>query len=165
MRKAVIPVMALVACAAGMARAEEPVKHEVPDTAAWLRFMAEELRELRRELLDDRIEKQVARVRALERELQQARMEHQDGDAVQRAQDQEMIQVDQRLADAGLPAEERAELEAARATATSSDQSYRDSMTHKITEISEALRREQLRLESLRANAQWLAAPATRSRN
>jgi len=165
MRKTIIPVIVLVAWAGSLVWADEPARREAPDTGAWLRFVAEELRELRRELLDDRIEKQTARVRALERELEQARMEHQDGEAVERTQEQEMLQVDQRLADAGLPADERADLEAVRATAATSDQSYRDLMTRKMTEIGETLRRERLRLESLRASAQALAAPATRSHN
>jgi len=80
--------------------------------------MTTELRELRRELLADHIERQEAQVEALEREMRQARAEIQMAEEVQRAQNQELIQVDQRLSDPELSPEERSQLESVRAKAT-----------------------------------------------
>ena len=155
MRK--ILILATVWATCGCALASDSPKAD--GTEAWIRFVAAELRELRRELLYDRIERQQERVRRLEHELQQADSELQNGEEAQRAQAQEINQLDRSLGDPNLPSEERSQLEATRVAAVSEDQSYRASLTRKVTDIGEALRRERGRLDSLLSSARAIALP------
>src|SRR5712692_7066188 len=99
MQKRILLLVGLAGCLGGSLIAGDTAKQETPDPIAWLRFVASELRQLRLEMLSDRIERQEARVRVLDHELQQVRNERQDGEEVQRAQDQEISQLVQRLSD------------------------------------------------------------------
>ena len=163
MRKHTLLLVGLAALTGGRLRAEGASKPEASQTMAWLQFVAAEVRELRRELLEDRLDRQETRVRALERELRQAHVELQDGEEIQRAQSQELVQVDQRLGDLALPPEERSQLEELRTSVSLRSHSDRGALTQKAAQIGEQLQRERARLEALRALARSLAPPANES--
>jgi hypothetical protein len=151
-------LVALALCLASGSRlpaAESGQESQNP--LVWLQFIATELRDLRRELLEDRLERQLARVRALEVELNQARIERSDGVEVQRAQAQELLNLEQQLADPALAAEERTALLALRTEVTARDGADRADFAQKEKQIAERLQSEQTRLESLRAMARALA--------
>jgi hypothetical protein len=101
-------------------------------------------------------------VQALEHELNQARIERQDGVEVQRAQAQELLSLEQRIADPAIAAEHRTELIALRTELTAREQTDRGNTAQKEKGIAERLQREQFRLESLRATARALAPPSTK---
>jgi hypothetical protein len=109
----------------------------------------------------DRIERQEERVRRLESSYRQTSSELQTNEEVQRAQAQEIAQLDRNLTDPNLPPEERSELEATRVAAAAEDSSQRVALTRKITDIGEALLRERNRLNSLRAAEKSLASTRT----
>ena len=164
-RKAILAVGICLLCTPFCVVAADSSKGETPETIAWLQYVASQLLELKRDLANDRIERQEARVQALEREYTQARLEREGGEEIQRTQAQEVAQMDQRLADPSLPAEEREQLQATRTAASSTDQSYRTALSHKVTELADSLRREQARLASLRAALQAFSSPAPGGRN
>jgi hypothetical protein len=141
----------------------ESMKQETPNSLAWLQFLAAEVRELRRELLEDRIERQESRIRALGREIQQARAEREQVESERRVSSQQMLDIDRQLADPALPAEERQELATLRAEAISRGPTNRAATERNETQLSEKLRQEQLRLEWLRGLARALAPPSTGS--
>ena len=159
--KQTILLLVGVACGGGLLSAEDASNHEASSTISWLKSVAAELRELRREVLADRIERQEARVQTLEHELDQARATLRTGEEVQRSQDQEMIQLNQRLSDPALPADERSQLESVRAEATVASQIDRTAYLQGEAQIVEKLRKERNRLDSLRAAARTLSAAAT----
>lgn len=141
--------------------AESP-KSETPDTLAWIQFLATEVRELRRELLDDRIERQETRIRSLERELQQARLEREQAEAQRRTMGQQMLDIERQLTDPAMPPEQREELAVIRAAAMSRGPA--DTVVQRDeSRLTETLRREQIRLEWLRGLARSLAPPSTGS--
>lgn len=165
MLKQIVFLAISAGCARTLLIAGDTAKQEPPDTLAWLKFVASELRELRREVLDDRLERQEVRVRALEFQLRQSRTERQDGEEVQRAQNQEVLQLEQQLADPALSPEDRTQLESIRAEAASREQTDRGLLAQKEAQLTEKLRREQQRLEALRAVARSLSTPAAGSQN
>jgi colicin import membrane protein len=83
------------------------------------RTLLEEIRGLRIELLEERIERRDERIAGLERQLAEAQAERQRIAEAQRAQNEEIAEFDQRLASPGLPAEDRAEVERLRSQWTS----------------------------------------------
>lgn len=165
MLKQIVLLAISAGCAGGLLLAGDTAKQESPDTLAWLKFVAAELRELRREVLADRLERQEVRVGALEFQLRQSRSERQDGEEVQRAQNQELLQLEQQLADPALSPEDRTQLESIRAEAASREQTDRGLLAQKEAQISEKLRREQQRLDALRAVARSLVTPTSGSQN
>jgi aspartate aminotransferase-like enzyme len=133
----------------------------VPATAASpavLNQIAAELRELKREFLEDRIERQEARVSALERELQRAHFDLQSGDDSQRTESQDAMQLDQQLSDPALSPEQRAELEAVRTEVAATAQRERSAQRQRESETAESLHHERARLESLRGALRALSA-------
>ena len=159
-----IPILVCVAACGSGLLAQEAARQEAPNTAVLLQFLAAEIRELRRELLEDRIERQQARVQALDRELSQARLDRQQEEEFQRSQNQEMIQVQQRLGDSSLPADERSHLEALR-TDLVARQTDRTASTQKEARITDQMQYEQGRLEWLRRLSRSLAPPSASSNN
>ncbi|MEO8663053.1 MAG: hypothetical protein ABI693_31630 [Bryobacteraceae bacterium] len=164
-RKSMLAACFCLLCTPLCVFAADASKAETPETIAWLQYVASQLLELRRDIANDRVERQEARVQALERECTQARLERDSGEEIQRTQAQEVVQMDQRLADPSLPAEEREQLQATRTAASSTDQSYRTALARKVTELGDSLRREQTRLASLRATLQAFASSPTGGRN
>ena len=156
MKHTILLLVGVAACGGGLLSADESAKHETYSTISWLKAVAAELRELRKEVLAERTERQEERVRVLEHELDQARAALRSGEEVQRAQNQEMIQLDQRLADPELPADERSQLESVRTEATTS-QIDGTAYLQKEAQIGEKLRQERIRLNSLRAAARALS--------
>jgi hypothetical protein len=138
---------------------------EAQNPLVWLQFIATELRDLRRELLEDRLERQQTRVRALEAELNQARIERNDGVDVQRAQAEELLNLDKQIADPALAAEQRAELQALRTELTAREGADRADAGLKEKQLAERLQREQTRLESLRAMARAMAPGSDPAKN
>jgi hypothetical protein len=161
LQKQVLVLVGLAVLAGGFLRGEEPAKPDASQTMAWLQFIATELRELRREFVEDRLERQEMRVRALDRDLRQVRVEHQDGEEVERARSLELVEVDQQLANPALSAEDRAQLENLRNSVTTE----RTAVAQKEAQINDQLRREQARLESLRALARELAPTTTQTQH
>lgn len=149
MRKRIFVLAALAAAAANPTVAADPSKDDSSNSIAWLRFIATEIRQLRRELLEDRLERQEARVKALERELQQVRAERQQSDDLQGAQAQETSQLEERLRDPEISAEQRSQLEALRAELLTRAPTDREVFARKENEASDALRRERARLAQL----------------
>ena len=139
--------------------ADQPVKSDTSSVAAWLRIVGSELRELRRELLEDRLERQQIRVRELERESEGIRAERQQAEESQRSQGQELAQVEQQLQSSSVPAEERAQLEAVRNQIASRDPAIVAAAMTKEQQVNEALGREHSRLESLRQLDRLLEQP------
>jgi hypothetical protein len=122
-----------------------------------MKSIAADLRQLRKEMFEDRIERQDDRVRALEHEFGLVRAQLQNGEQVQRAQNQEILQMDQRLSDSSLTDDERSQLESVRTEAGASNQIDQAALLQKEAEVSENLRRERLRLDSLRAAVRVLS--------
>ena len=163
MQKRILLLVALAGCLEGSLIAGDTARQETPDTIAWLRFVASELRQLRLEVLNDRIERQEARVRVLDHELQQVRNERQDGEEVQRLQEQEISQLVQRLSDPALSPDERSQLQSLRSELTVREPTERAGSAQKEAQTGERLRQEQLRLESLRSLARSLAPQSAQS--
>jgi hypothetical protein len=164
MLKSMILAILLSGHFGGVVAAEDSARPESA-SIAWLRAVAHELRELRRELVADRLERREQEIQALKDELDRARLERQDAEAVQRAQAQDLLGLDQRIGDAATSAEQRAELERIRAELTASHQNERPNPIQKETTIGDRLRREEDRLAALRALAQSLGTPSTGSRH
>ena len=159
LRKRTTLLAALLILTAAPRLAAEDSKPEPSETMVWLRFVAAELRTLRREMLDDRVERQETRVRALEKELDQLRLARQDSEEAQSARTRDLIQVDQRLGDSAVPAEERSQLEDLRTSVAAHAQNEATASTKKEAQINGQLLRERERLESLRNLARALAPP------
>jgi hypothetical protein len=126
------------------------------DVLAWLQAVVSELRELRRELLEDRLERQEARVRALEGESRRVRAERLQAEALQHRQNLELVRVDERLRDPDLGPDTRSQLETLR-TEFTRGASDRTDFAHLESLAGEKLNREQLRLEKLLELARTLA--------
>jgi predicted nuclease with TOPRIM domain len=144
---------------------QEPSRTETASVLAWLQFVGAELRELRREMLQDRLERQQSRVGDLERELEQVRLERQQGEELQRSQAQEMQSLEQRLRDPAVPAEERAQLEAFRAEISTRGPAVHSTALQKEAQITDRLRHEQVRLQSLLQLERLLTPPTNTGSN
>src|SRR5262245_32045981 len=131
-RMNLLPRFTLAVCFGTQLLAQQPPKTDMTNTVAWLQSVTAELRELRRELMADRIERQEERVRRLESAYHQTSSELQTNEEVQRAQAQEIAQLDRSLTDPNLPPEERSELEATRVAAAAEDSSQRVALTRRI---------------------------------
>ena len=166
MRRNLFLFLTVAACAARLSAAE-PSSTETSNAMAWVQFVALELRELRRELAADRVDRQEARVSALGQQLQQARLERQQGEELLRVHGQELLQLDQQLADPAIPAEERSKLQAVRGELVNATPKDRETSAQREAQITDALRNAQLHLERLRAAARALApaAPAPQKLN
>ena len=141
----------LASCTGTSLKADEQFRAE-GSAIDWIKSVATELRQLRKELFEDRIERQEERMRALEHEFSQVRAQLQNGEQVQRAQNQEILQMDQRLSDPSLTEDERAQLESVRTEAGASNQIDQAALLQREAEIGENLRRERIRLEIGRAH-------------
>lgn len=91
---------------------------EETSQTATISRMAVELRTLKAELLECRLEIQAGKVAWLERELQQAHFDKQGLEAAARMQVQEIREVDHRLSSPELAGDERSELQSVRAEIT-----------------------------------------------
>ena len=165
MRRNVLLFLTLAVCSAVRLLPAEPPAGETSNAMAWLQFVARELRELRRELAADRVDRQEARVLVVGQQLQQARLERQQGEELQRVHSQEILQLDQQLTDPALPAEDRSKLQTVRAELVNAAPRDRETSAQKEAQITEALRNAQLHLERLRAAARALTPEATAPQN
>lgn len=150
-----------LACAGSRFMPAESVKQEA-STLTWMQFLAAEVRELRREMLEDRIERLESRFHALGREIQQARAEREQAEPDQRAASRQVLEIDRQLADPALSDEERRELADLRAVISRGPTDRVDAERIE-RQLTETLHQEQLRLERLRGLARALTPPSTGS--
>jgi septal ring factor EnvC (AmiA/AmiB activator) len=158
-----LTVLLVIGLASNRFAAAQSATQEAPTTQAWMQFLASEIRELRRELLEDRIERQETRIRTLARELQKVNIEREQAEVQRQAARQQMAELERQLADPAITVEERQELAAVQADVISHGPSNVASSQRDEPELSEGLRKEQLRLDWLRGLARSLAPPSTGS--
>jgi len=150
-----ISTLALVAAVALSPNAVIELRAQSPEQPA-LRILIVELKKLRLEVIEQRLESQQENTRRLERELQQIRRDELQLEEEERARAHALKQTDQQLAQSELTAEERQELEANRATFISgglqdSGKSSLDQRRNEVTqELNQARRDRQQLLERAR---------------
>ena len=152
-------VLTLVLIVAPVLKAQtaDAARQEPNLVLAWLQHLAAELAQVRRELQEERIEKQEAKVKGLERELEQVRAARRDNEEQVRMQAQEIARLDQQLLASTLPAEERSQIEAVRADLLARRPSAPADPERQDAEAAERLANEQRRLQKLKEVANALA--------
>ncbi len=155
--------MWLMAAGAILAAAHAAAQDPSPEAA--IRRLETDLRTVQVELLHCRLEIQSGKVAWLERELAQAAEEKQRLERSEQLLSLEVRQVEQRLTDAALDADERAELEAQRSEALGKHihqaRVALDAAGRRQAAIGSQLQAEQIQLQSLWQRAAALGKPQT----
>ena len=140
------------------AQSADLAKQETNHVLAWLQYLAAELAQVRRELHEERIEKQEAKVQALESTLEQIRAARRDNEQQGLMLARELARIDQQLLASPLSAEERSQIEAFRADLLARKPSAPADPGRHDAEAAERLAHEQRRLQKLKEVANALAA-------
>jgi chromosome segregation ATPase len=124
-----------------------------------LREVISELRKLRLELLEQRVESQEANILQLERELQQVRADQQRLEQQEREQADALAQLEQRLSETSLTAEDRHELEANRAGVISRGDggAAKSSLDQRRAHVEQRLEQARQQLQKLLEKARQLS--------
>lgn len=163
--KAILAIVALGMYTCDALLAEGLKQAETAKIHASLQAVAYELRELRRALAEDRLERQQLRVEALEAELADVRRERQDADELQRERQDEVSTLDRKIGDAATSAEQRADLQALRTELIGGNPHDSVGSLQKESAISEKLRQAYARLRETSALVQSLSGAKAQVRH
>jgi hypothetical protein len=128
--------------------------------AAWMQSIALELRALRLELLEERCERQQARLREVERELELVHNQQRELEEEQSAEAQQTTEIDAHLAQSNLSSQEREDLQSEKSDLLAAGQarfgSSRVALSQREAQVRERITIEQQRVQFLAQQAQKL---------
>lgn len=142
------------------ADAEQP-----PDPGAWLRFIGLEVRQLRVELFEHRLESEAQKITVLEKDLAAVRSERAALQAEESVHRQQIANLDSQLAEAVVEPQARAEIEASKAELAGGGaeklRAAQDVLIAREAEINERIRLAKAHLQNLSTRMKQLVAVAS----
>jgi hypothetical protein len=136
---------------------------QTPDAVAWLQFIGRELSQIRVELLEQRTVEEAGRLAGIQRELEALhtlQAQHQSED---RAQKQQLADLEKQADDSNADSEARLQIQAVRSQLASSAEltrAARNSLTAREAELNERLQATRARLQSIADRLKRLATPS-----
>lgn len=141
------------------------IAEQTLDPGAWLRFIGLEVRQLRVELFEHRLENEAEKITVLERDLAAARSERVALQAEESVHRQQVANLDAQLAEASVEPEARAQMEASKAelagSATEKLRIAQNTLAAREAEIAERIRLAKAHLQTLATRMKQLASAAS----
>jgi hypothetical protein len=136
---------------------------QTPDAISWLQFIGQELSQIRVELLEQRTVEEAGRLAGLQRELESLhtlQAQHQSED---RAQKQQLADLEKQAGDPNTDSEARLQIQAVRSQLASTAELTRlarNSLTAREAELNERVHAARARLQSIADRLKRLTTPS-----
>lgn len=137
------------------------VAQQTSDTAGWLQFIGVELRQLRVEMLEQRIAEEADRLLQMERDLAVLRLEQNKRQSEEQSQKRQLAELDKETGDPNVDSQARAQIQVLKGElATSADAARvaHSSLIAREAELNERLRVARTRLQAITGRLKQLSA-------